>query len=1140
MAGGTTALIESDASRLLRDELFRYCAGDVNGRSFLIAGHRGAGKTTLALNAYQTVLRQSQTPGAKLLRPLLVMLHGPDVLPDLGVRRRTATASPATPKKTAAPPDAEKPDEEDSEDAESKGERAKTPKERALDETDPETQAALVQITLGLHHAVAIEFLERYRQRILERAPTRDDARLVEMTAALQAELYQSPSTSRLRYFWERGGFLPAGVLRGGGADQGFLELVALSAVSEAYRRISGTLSLTERSWSSDRRKAAASVAVDAGKDFFGPLVALLTGGTVGTALSVAGAGPASASLGGAASALASALTLKASGSRSLDRLRTRDDTFLFDLSVATLDRVLPVLIQALTRCGLAPIFVMDELDKVSDLEVRMVPMVRHLKKFFAESGFFCFLADRRYFEHVLLQSTTIAFPAEYTYFSHRVFVVYRPAELHDYLLHDVFGKPRDTTPKEAPPGANVPAPQQPFLSADEETDREALPYIVLHRARMHPIDIQREILHLSNKFGKVGLEPGAVRSGSFRFDVMIQLAIEMLLDGSTLSGELQQDSAWHRVVYDALYYPSRMWALDMTKPLNLRTGVEQGFDAYLDQRINSDAIEVAPTHGATDPAAAQSNTAAALHVPDARKKLLRDQVRELAGLLSDPEIYKARWEIYNESRTKRHLEPIPASIFDGLGLALLDPPLLLKKDDWVFEWCYDLAGNPLRPPLRATDRRARVLEDVADIDALDRGLKKLIGGTGLGALTSLHQVLPSYPPWPQVESAISRLGRYRDLPYGDRDKDVQAVVNYATMLDRNADTLRAALLCATAIDAFATQSEVFPPLVVGLSILSRGLRLHSKVEPQVQDSVQNLWRQVETENKLPPLPALSEFNQLIDRHGAVIQVPTNEVRARIGTDRAIKPAIIAQAWISLALRLDAMGSGALPADPQWAEFVCAAAVQGPARYETIDVLANTPAKWSAVFAASLTDVPENDETVPTWFAPYALIACGFDTSMARRTVQAPNIHDLAFEHRKPAPAPDAVPPPAIGQPSGPAVLILKARLTSRLVDSLRSIGQPRVAALALTIDQLDSKPIDKYMQLLAPTFEDWISELAVEMPADPKVLKDMLDGPPKTRVFIYATPPSADQPGPQIVAPPNLESLLVSAPPLSPPPPAP
>ena len=55
----TPLLVESSASRVLRQELERYCKGLINGRSFLIAGHRGAGKTTLVAKAFMDVRQAS-------------------------------------------------------------------------------------------------------------------------------------------------------------------------------------------------------------------------------------------------------------------------------------------------------------------------------------------------------------------------------------------------------------------------------------------------------------------------------------------------------------------------------------------------------------------------------------------------------------------------------------------------------------------------------------------------------------------------------------------------------------------------------------------------------------------------------------------------------------------------------------------------------------------------------------------------------------------------------------------------------------------------------------------------------------------------------------------------------------------------
>jgi hypothetical protein len=74
-------LIKSKAYYQLLHELRRYCGSQTCGRSFLIAGHRGSGKTTLVLSAFEKILREAEVEQVKL-RPLMVPLLGPSLLPD--------------------------------------------------------------------------------------------------------------------------------------------------------------------------------------------------------------------------------------------------------------------------------------------------------------------------------------------------------------------------------------------------------------------------------------------------------------------------------------------------------------------------------------------------------------------------------------------------------------------------------------------------------------------------------------------------------------------------------------------------------------------------------------------------------------------------------------------------------------------------------------------------------------------------------------------------------------------------------------------------------------------------------------------------------------------------------------------------
>lgn len=91
--GTDPVLIGSDVLMVLQQEMIRYCEQRVAGRSFLIAGHRGAGKTTLVQGAFQQVraarnqaaerfaLSGREELVANRLRPLLVLLQGPNLLP---------------------------------------------------------------------------------------------------------------------------------------------------------------------------------------------------------------------------------------------------------------------------------------------------------------------------------------------------------------------------------------------------------------------------------------------------------------------------------------------------------------------------------------------------------------------------------------------------------------------------------------------------------------------------------------------------------------------------------------------------------------------------------------------------------------------------------------------------------------------------------------------------------------------------------------------------------------------------------------------------------------------------------------------------------------------------------------------------
>src|ERR1041385_8409227 len=71
-------LAECEAYRSLLGSILRYGRREIMGRSVLISGHRGSGKTTMVRWAVQQA--QKALDNTEHARPLLVPLHGPDLL----------------------------------------------------------------------------------------------------------------------------------------------------------------------------------------------------------------------------------------------------------------------------------------------------------------------------------------------------------------------------------------------------------------------------------------------------------------------------------------------------------------------------------------------------------------------------------------------------------------------------------------------------------------------------------------------------------------------------------------------------------------------------------------------------------------------------------------------------------------------------------------------------------------------------------------------------------------------------------------------------------------------------------------------------------------------------------------------------
>jgi hypothetical protein len=400
-----------------------YVDGRINGGSFLVAGHRGSGKTWIVHKAIEMLQfvapKKRETPVTPLARyfprPLLVRIHGPDLL----ISTKLLGAS--------------EPD--------------KSPKSHFR-----------AQIALALHRALCEEIAHSYIEHAVTadtRSPTPKDAH--ELAAQFQIELDRSPSPERLRHFWERLNKTDSGIvprintkLRSSSEslrnpmNQGWKELVALATafhVQSEIARQRRESSPTEPDASAEEERQAdtggghhAGVLEGISKFMLhrgaaiNRVFGLVAGLVIFAALMEMHVHLAVSLLTAFFGAATTTVLLNFSAAYD------QRSTFVTDHSVAALDRMLPLLVRRIREAGLHPVFVVDELDKVDDLRNRMEEFMKDLRFFVTEQAFCCFLADREFFDELMESRRSAPYAVEDTFFTEMVFVNYSPRDLTQYL----------------------------------------------------------------------------------------------------------------------------------------------------------------------------------------------------------------------------------------------------------------------------------------------------------------------------------------------------------------------------------------------------------------------------------------------------------------------------------------------------------------------------------------------------------------------------------------------------------------------------------------------------------------------------------------------------------------------------------
>jgi hypothetical protein len=477
------------------------------GRSCLIAGARGSGKTTLIDRACEEVRQRND--GSRLIR---VRLHGPSLL------------NPPKPIPT---------------------------KDNPAPDAIPVQEHVLKTLVINLYQTAAEEVSNSFKDYVLDRSEPSEWTELSELAAQLRLTLDGAPSSATLRFFWNRVGALSKGVLfRDPESDQGLREIVALASAADAYRSCTGQYTQQKMDEKSAGDKAEAKTEISAsGKEISKALAGLASGIAAGATAAALTQNKVIVALVGAITLLLSMVTLSYSRTRSRQTVLKEEITFLPDTTVSALVHRVLLLLRRLRQSGLVPIFIIDELDKVVNAVEPLNKLTTSLKFLFADEGFFCFLTDRSYFSEIDSLNREQVNSQLRTIYTTQLLVRYDTTAIHEFLKTVI--RPYNTG-------------RYGVVPAELDADAEALRYILICRSRMLLFELSRDLASFSGTGRRLNPAFQAPRSNlAHQLHLAVQLGIELVLTNEFVANRISRDANFAQTIYDALYYPVNLWYAD-------------------------------------------------------------------------------------------------------------------------------------------------------------------------------------------------------------------------------------------------------------------------------------------------------------------------------------------------------------------------------------------------------------------------------------------------------------------------------------------------------------------------------------------------------------------------------------------------
>jgi hypothetical protein len=490
-------------------------------------------------------------------------------------------------------------------------------------------------------------------------------------------------------------------------------------------------------------------------------------------------------------------------------------------------------------------------------------------------------------------------------------------------------------------------------MDINQEQDyAQVYPFLLLHAAQLHPLDLRRQLANWRDRAGNVRVSLDRARSWrGYKYELLVQLAIECVLESEEFTSQFERDPAFRRLAYDALYYPSRLW--DKGQTLDLRDSARAGFENYLLERMRSERRNEPGNQIDLD----------RLMTPNQRR-LLFESVRRLARML----VGDGGWQ--EKFFRRRHLT-------SGVVDAVPAEPLLDEAPTGVFRWQFDRAGAALRENAASEATAQASGEENWRLDEefilrTESVVQQMSGEPlTLRECADDFRLIGTSPVFSEMQAALGRLKQAAatGVQYDLHARDTAVVRDYANMLRRDTTSLGAGLLAACTCSLI---DKRIPPSPVrfflgtirdllrldALSFIAGEERLCTVCEglQQILPRLATIW----------DLEALYQETDL-ERWYPTVRATLEEKSLAVFDEKFVK-ARSEEGWRAWKQRLAADEFGADDPRGLASMVFCHVLWLGPAQMLEPDTRRMTVSAWSRVFAASLQQLAMTDKQIcPRW-----------------------------------------------------------------------------------------------------------------------------------------------------------------------------